>query len=622
MDRDYQKDGKIFNFFVAEGKKDKDINDKKMEEYLNKLPNEKLANEFIINVSKELGDDSADFLIYCERKFGLINDEVVKQAADMFEMDVLEKTSILEHIEKHPYLLNFMLPAVENSESVRIKLQQVVNTIQSNYLIDSLFKEPDDLKTARDYITRENLTRFDSLLYVPTENKDNSDFKEGGRAYNIIYHIDRSLKEFVDLLLAFVDRKKAVVELLDSVGLIDGEDYGMLTKDLVKEYFDELSPKMYSADVVDYIKRHPELYDYIIPILYHNTRIPNYTSLILGLKPNKDEEKKMSSQTRDQIKKMYSSPVFISGPVSCTEYYRETDTDGKASPMRIYVFGDHHSRRTRCDAKAVPIQDFLKRTFEENKDKIIDFYGEFDYVSTDDKYVFISETSIGDVRKMLLKCSYRTDVSECEFKNVRVHYADIRRLENLDKGLINKKAHDQLFNRTEKLDKKHIYDTYTGEFKKDFIDKKIDKQINNVKQPDKNIIKGYYTPLLNSYFELFKLYIQDYSPKEDSIYYAPNRRFKDMAMDMFSFNMDYYLISRVFRDYTTKSKKGEFKESKAKNVIIYVGDWHAQNYESVLTRLNFKIINKVFNTYHNCFDSDMNYQFQCIDLKHFMPFFP
>jgi hypothetical protein len=54
------------------------------------------------------------------------------------------------------------------------------------------------------------------------------------------------------------------------------------------------------------------------------------------------------------------------------------------------------------------------------------------------------------------------------------------------------------------------------------------------------------------------------------------------------FKMDMYALSRIFKPYDIyrDDPRGAFQPTESKNIIIYVGDYHAQNYAEFLQYLS------------------------------------
>jgi hypothetical protein len=82
-------------------------------------------------------------------------------------------------------------------------------------------------------------------------------------------------------------------------------------------------------------------------------------------------------------------------------------------------------------------------------------------------------------------------------------------------------------------------------------------------------------------------------------------------LDGFSHMMDMYLFSRMFRKF--KKNKKTVSETPT-NIVVYVGNWHANNYRRLLDKLGF--------THKESKSKTKDVDFQCVNISNFVqPFF-
>jgi hypothetical protein len=258
---------------------------------------------------------------------------------------------------------------------------------------------------------------------------------------------------------------------------------------------------------------------------------------------------------------------FIEGPVTLTELYSHK------YKKHIYIFGDLHVKNSTCPNSNNFIM-FLRNQITSNLNKTIDFYIEAPFVKRD-----VQDSYIKDVDDLF---RYYITV----YKNLRLHFSDIRAYEIASAYQI---AHE-----TEDIKEILSLFPYSKDIPYIFQKLKIYKQFENsdLLPNDKNII-----------FKILQLEMDKNMLKPTDAMYAHNIMIK--FLNLYAWIMDAYLIGRLF--------KANYKP-KISNIMIYVGDRHANNYINILTRIGFKIINRV--------ESNTKDDFQCIDVRSFkQPFF-
>jgi hypothetical protein len=81
-------------------------------------------------------------------------------------------------------------------------------------------------------------------------------------------------------------------------------------------------------------------------------------------------------------------------------------------------------------------------------------------------------------------------------------------------------------------------------------------------------------------------------------------------LDGFGYIMDMYLFSRMFR----KFKKTKTMSEPPTNIVVVVGNWHANNYRRLLDKLGF--------THKESKSETKDVDFQCVNISNFsQPFF-
>lgn len=325
---------------------------------------------------------------------------------------------------------------------------------------------------------------------------------------------------------------------------------------------------------------------------------------------------------------------YIQGPISLTGLY------SKKYDKIIYIFGDQHDVKDikeymeyHKEENSMFIQDFLKYCAEYT-DRFIDIFLETDPISLSFKNSFIHEV-IDTFKNCIPKPDKLTsNLSGCQFNTVRIHYTDIRRLYKEDREE-NKESFLRLFTAfdlseddlmiyglnieflkifkdgMDKLrdnfgnyfkDNKTLLSKFFEEYKK----YKLERQISSVKD---KFVKDKLLEWFNNKIDEFKLndvylLLSNYKLLEKDINEIINyklsygsdqwKRFREFyekyKLKLLFLNglfMDLFLLSRIFREF--KFKKDVYSKE-PRNIFIYVGQAHADNYIDFLSNvLNFNI---------------------------------
>ena len=339
------------------------------------------------------------------------------------------------------------------------------------------------------------------------------------------------------------------------------------------------------------------------PTLQQNASQKLQQSASQKLQQSDKSKLQQSDKPKIQQVKIYD---YIERPVNLTEHYSEK------YQKHIYIFGDEHIVNPSCgqDVNKIDIDYFIRNTINSTK-KFVDVFLETTFYRKDIQSIPIVTTGDPNIDKILadqqkMKLTSRNlsalalieqtfhncltfDKSQCEYKNARFHYVDMRSHIKPSMNLIAN------IYKTSDVNAKYIL------FQNMYKFYKIDKQIDNIHNKDiKKLLNEY---IENKYNEMMK--IKDWN--------AFRQLFGVFLL------VDVYLLARLFRT---------FQSTTCDNVIIYVGHVHAENYRKFLDTAGFQLINKVYNkpdpsyTYNLGPVEILGYQDQCIDIRKFhQPFF-
>ena len=373
-------------------------------------------------------------------------------------------------------------------------------------------------------------------------------------------------------------------------------------------------------------------------IISKNLPFQNFNKNSFNRNSSKIVEKSKTKESLTRSLSEWKHVDFIHGPITLSQHF-----SSKYNKM-FYILGDIHERQKDChvprSAVVSNISKFLEETVKINEPRIIDIFLEVEFISKERPFR----------TKYLPRQGFLIDISSdwndclqiqkklCKYKNLRMHYADIRRSgrhytdvetfeylrESFETLYYNLKRKQGQFRNLEDEEDFQADFGYT----KDLIKKidikglrkivrelKIDKQLDAISNRDVReaieetfLTNGFYNP------EFFDILHTEIEPLVDEAYASPSSAFDNLHQIGLSFEllviweaflMDAYLIARAFRSF-------QIPEEDSRYIIIYVGEFHANRYRTFLDNiLGFERI-----------ATSADHQNQCIDLKSFsQPFF-
>ncbi len=296
---------------------------------------------------------------------------------------------------------------------------------------------------------------------------------------------------------------------------------------------------------------------------------------------------------------------MITGPFTLTVH--KSDIHNKY----IYVFGEIHGKENGCkckiEQKCPTITEYLLKLFE-TTDVFIDFYLEID----SDNYIFDfgNKYYLDELRNKMQNCIRpitRKEKKECRL--TRMHHVDVRRLSRATDGI----EYCKLFCKGEfdtktivpQKDIKKIVEIFhkLSLSKKDFVDYCLSNMVinKNTQSYLKDNIYKFIEKKIISHIDAYnykniRKYIlniikilstgEEFTP----IIISEIRILGSLFFYISVYIMDYYTLSRIFREFKISDK--QYQPIKPTNIIIYVGDLHAELYREFFTTLNFKVIDK------------------------------
>ena len=295
----------------------------------------------------------------------------------------------------------------------------------------------------------------------------------------------------------------------------------------------------------------------------------------------------------------------IIGPISYNEYtYKKRN---------IAIFGEYHTL-TKLDMSfklqdTVTFSGFLKSLATQRSDKQFDFFMEFPFISL--KYN-LPKSSIDESNIMLsiLEQDF-TDclqlVKKCPYKNLRVHYTDVRNVINFHKSkiftiyqeVLYYSTHKRLFLKFDDLMFKNPVDSY------DDLQSQIIKLLQHekiLKQTTRNKFDIDFNKFVIMKFAMYKLEYLKFIETHNTKFTNTDVLIKRLAeptelflkfllellshyMNLFSIFMDIYVLARILKSYPLESDD-------PKNIIIYTGNGHSKifvdffNYIDAINILN------------------------------------
>lgn len=315
----------------------------------------------------------------------------------------------------------------------------------------------------------------------------------------------------------------------------------------------------------------------------------------------------------------------ISGPISLTVHRNEREN------KTFYIFGEYHNRLGECKSEGVFINDYLMNLFT-TTNCFIDFYLEFPLEGElPGKYGHLYEVS-----NKLKHC-----VKNCPL--VRMHNVDIRWVTENQKQVGRTymgKMHFKISRRKLMIDSDD-YENYEY-LKKLFLDSEEDvinyilnnyktsplyiKEISKSSHKDQiykwlhdittKMVNRNYSTAKHALTEIYKytnakhrIYDRDLEATIDQY----DRMIKNLTVTYNTFLMDGYALSRMFKKFNVKNaNQPEYPH----NIIVYVGDAHAENYRNFLYTMGYTVEASVINDLDDWDNRD------CIDMKNIkQPFF-
>lgn len=327
--------------------------------------------------------------------------------------------------------------------------------------------------------------------------------------------------------------------------------------------------------------------------------------------------------------------LTIEGPTEIAEYF---------SPelnKHIYLLSDTHVRERVCpdpDAKPVRIDEFLARTFEDNKDKTIDFFVEHGFIPKHgkSKTVFNKESYLKDVKDHFASCwtqDRELFAKECPYLNVRFHRVDMRYYLEPSRTTVmlqsriiralgdnSKATRDQKMDRIRQLSIRLMTHLEERDLLTILGDNKTLKQFANIGDEQlRKLTSKYWISRGSILYERLKILLPKLVELPNSTFgkfYEPHRTLiREIMRATFDFQiflMDAYTMGRVLRSFNSVS--GEQSET-PRHIIIYVGGEHADNYAEFFRYLGIKLIGR------NVSDNKEASDFQCVHLGLKLPFF-
>ncbi len=311
---------------------------------------------------------------------------------------------------------------------------------------------------------------------------------------------------------------------------------------------------------------------------------------------------------------MNKSKTIIEGPVTLREL--KSDIYNKW----VYIFGDVHHHNIQCPEGVIPtihITNFIIKTIKDNPDKIIDLFIETSFINKSmPTRELHADSYLMDVTNSLKEC-LNINKDNCPYKNVRVHYTDVRiYLGHIFIQFLHWSKHtDEEIMRSD-LNRKskgkyiidHIKDAMNMLEPKKIMDQtKILKQLNNIEDEDLKIKLYHYflNTLEIKYIPLMSIYDDFLKSRTISDY----KNYIKLTIVYIASLLDYYIVSRMFRTFN--------KGSTPRYIMMYLGDFHAKNIGQILRYLDSNIYRKL----KMSFLMKYNGSVQCLDATDLIPFF-
>lgn len=320
--------------------------------------------------------------------------------------------------------------------------------------------------------------------------------------------------------------------------------------------------------------------------------------------------------------------MYLNGIRSLSEHY------SKKYNKHIYIFGEAHvqeykdycsfssrlpdSYQNEKENKSLDISDFIISQLTNITDKPIDFFLETPYLTKDIKILKTSSYNIDKIREYFQNC-FQVSKINCKYLNIRFHYTDIRQIVGQKDISLLISIHDLIRRLTKsntcinnlenELKNYNLLEYKSLKTKKDFMEyglktyhNKLTKNQENIK--DEQVKKVLLNNLDKCLDKVNIVYLRWNNLKRITENYPKYYNILDRTIydNIVRFNvcfMDMYLLSRMFRNF---NKKVEEYSGEPKNIIIYVGDIHADNYRDILKDLGFETMFYSKNEKNYCLD--------------------
>lgn len=315
------------------------------------------------------------------------------------------------------------------------------------------------------------------------------------------------------------------------------------------------------------------------------------------------------------------------GPIRLTEYINYK------LHKHIYSIGERHDDNIKCPNEpnkigiesVLYIKELLKYYEYKEPNKIFDIFAESPTLGKELMTVKKSmhQSQLSKFINIFDSC-LKIEKIFCEFKNVRVHYMDIRKTIKLRYTLIDQflavenllyGSYDDAYQYWNRVPKEYVNQLLNfNDFKLEKLPKRITKQLDFIPHYHikKLIIDDYNERLKNIKFLLYhirfldKIFSKDTNPEKNPEKFLPRHvlvNIHKMYLDLSSSVMDLYLLGRIFR--TFKNTDGTITEPE--NIIILSGNYHNDHYDEVFKMANFDVIYNVYNN-NECLDIELQKQ--------------
>jgi len=310
------------------------------------------------------------------------------------------------------------------------------------------------------------------------------------------------------------------------------------------------------------------------------------------------------------------SRLVVLGPKHLVEYRSVVKN------KHIYLFGESHRLVRRCELVGhTDIARFLEDVVMNTKDTV-DIFVELPFIQKD-QITKRHSPGFTVIYEKFQDC-LKVDKKSCPYKNLRIHYADVRKIQDSRiqgfrvinhtlKHIVHKLRVKEKFGVDKALEKlrhiKFLFVAFPVDVERIMEVTKINKQLQNIKDREiRDSLKRYGMDRLAGINEVVEeireLITHDASEFSRKDFKKLIKHILADAIDAYASIMDIYLLGRMFRSYQNAPD--------CKNIIVYAGDFHTRVYEDFLDTLKtFKQVRSVGERRHP----------YCINVGPFLPFF-